>query len=437
LREEYLGDLLVDSLEALQSVTDRHHTLLRAAGSLLGSRRFRATNAIVERIRSLARRTAPFPPVQVINEVGQQRVASPTLIEPWPRPALGSVQDAPTDLRVTYLLPDVRVSGGVFGAAQLVNELRLLGADARIAALRERPAVYGWGRFLDEPMTFASVADLVENMPPCDLAVATHYKTATWADQLVRRGRAAHSVSFLQDYEAWFMPESDVRGREQVTRSYELIPHKIVKSDWLASLLKNDGYETRKIPLGLDLRFFHPRQCERPTHPVVVAMARPRTPRRGFESVVAALEMVRKEVPTVEIILFGEDLMSRQLPFAYRGEGEVADHDRLATLYSYADVHLDGSDFQAFGRPALEAMACGTVSVLTDAGGVTEYARHEVNCLLVPPKDPTAFAEAMVRLLQDEPLRGRLRAGGLETVMGYCSKREARDTLAYFHEIVD
>jgi len=108
---------------------------------------------------------------------------------------------------------------------------------------------------------------------------------------------------------------------------------------------------------------------------------------------------------------------------------------RLARLYSGARVHFDGSDFQAFGLPALEAMACGAVSVLTDAGGVREYARDGENCLLVAPRDTDAAAAAIVRLLSDAALVDRLREAGFATSRDHSLTRQARDTLGWLEEI--
>src|SRR5437764_11749458 len=99
-------------------------------------------------------------------------------------------------------------------------------------------------------------------------------------------------------------------------------------------------------------------------------------------------------MPDVDIVLVGEQIDSLKLPFPYRSAGVITDHDELVRLYSSARVHFDGSDFQAFGLPAVEAMACGAVSVLTDAGGVREYARDDENCLLVRPRDVEAAARA-------------------------------------------
>ncbi|MBW1743327.1 MAG: glycosyltransferase family 4 protein, partial [Deltaproteobacteria bacterium] len=200
--------------------------------------------------------------------------------------------------------------------------------------------------------------------------------------------------------------------------------------------LAKDGYRSEKIRLGMDLSLFYPRNNKRSSHPVVLAMARPGTPRRGFPHVVEALKRVKHALPETEIVLFGDYLSSQKIPFSYRDEGIVTDQNRLAELYSAADVFLDGSDFQGFGRTALEAMACGTACVLTDVGGVREYGRDEENCLLVPPKSPEDFANAIIRTLKDNGLRKKLVQNGLETVKDYCHKREAKETLAFFQGLM-
>ncbi len=97
--------------------------------------------------------------------------------------------------------------------------------------------------------------------------------------------------------------------------------------------------------------------------------------------------------------------------------------------------HLS-SEFQGFGRCALEAMACGAACVLTHLGGVLEYARHEDNALLAPPGQADQLADAILRLLDDPPLRQRLIASGLTTAARFCHRREARDTLAWIERVL-
>jgi glycosyltransferase involved in cell wall biosynthesis len=60
-------------------------------------------------------------------------------------------------------------------------------------------------------------------------------------------------------------------------------------------------------------------------------------------------------------------------------------------------------------------MACGAPVVLTDSRGVREYARPGENCLLVPIRQPEALAAAILRVLDDQVLRDRLRLEGPST----------------------
>ncbi|MGC8949527.1 MAG: glycosyltransferase, partial [Thermoprotei archaeon] len=87
----------------------------------------------------------------------------------------------------------------------------------------------------------------------------------------------------------------------------------------------------------------------------------------------------------------------------------------LAKLYSSSDIFIFTSYKESFGLPPLEAMACGTAVVTTDCGGFRDYAVDGYNSLIVPPGDPKAVADAVIKILRDSKLRERLVEGGLET----------------------
>ena len=80
-------------------------------------------------------------------------------------------------------------------------------------------------------------------------------------------------------------------------------------------------------------------------------------------------------------------------------------------------------------------MACGTVSVLTEVGGVNDTRDGGENALLVPPRDPDAAAQAILQLLSEPDLSERLRITGSPTVCDYSIRRKARETLEFLERL--
>jgi len=112
--------------------------------------------------------------------------------------------------------------------------------------------------------------------------------------------------------------------------------------------------------------------------------------------------------------------------------GYIADED-LPAVYSAASVFVFPSLYEGFGLPPLEAMACGTPVVCSSASSLPEVCGEAA--LLVEPTDVSALAQAIERVLSDEPLRAALRARGLAQAAKFSWERTARETLAVYREV--
>lgn len=93
--------------------------------------------------------------------------------------------------------------------------------------------------------------------------------------------------------------------------------------------------------------------------------------------------------------------------------------EELPFYYNAADVCLIPSHYESFGLVAVEAMACGTPVVASQVGGLRFSVEHEVSGLHVPPNDPLALAQAVVRVLTEHHLRSRLQVGARQAALRY------------------
>lgn len=73
----------------------------------------------------------------------------------------------------------------------------------------------------------------------------------------------------------------------------------------------------------------------------------------------------------------------------------------------------------------LEAMALGAPLVTTHQGGIADMVVDGESALVVPPGSPPALAAALSRLIDDAPLRDRLRRGARVGVAGFTQSRVA------------
>jgi len=334
-------------------------------------------------------------------------------------------------MRITFLIAEsMPICGGVICITQLAREMLIAGHDVKIVT---RADVVDPEKFNlpTQPLVFPNDEELVRLFPPSDIVIATYWTTAYYLMPRLRERYDFVSSYYVQDYEAYFYPEDEFVLRSQAASTYTMTEYRVVMSQWLKQLIeRKHGVACHKIHMGLDLGVFRPRsaKADPKRRPQIVYNARPDAPRRGFSDAIKAFQRIHAERPDVEFVFFGTENkdMPDDLPIPYTNLERIYDPNKVAQMLSDAALLLDSSHFQGFGRPGLEAMACGTPPVLTNEGGVNEYAVDNENALMVSPRDHQGMADRMLMLLNDPELAARLRAGGLKTAQDYCHMDEAR-----------
>jgi glycosyltransferase involved in cell wall biosynthesis len=104
----------------------------------------------------------------------------------------------------------------------------------------------------------------------------------------------------------------------------------------------------------------------------------------------------------------------------------------MPAAYSNATVFVFPSRFEGFGLPALEAMACGTPTVLADATSLPEVGSDAA--LYFPPGDEAALAAQISRVLEDPLLVSGLRMRGLARASQFSWQEAANRTEAVYKQ---
>jgi L-malate glycosyltransferase len=151
-----------------------------------------------------------------------------------------------------------------------------------------------------------------------------------------------------------------------------------------------------------------------------------------------ALGRVRRQLPDAHLLLVGDGPKRSALEQRVRLLG-LADAvtfagrlDDVLPAYGAFDVFAFPSDTEGLGTALLDAMSAGVPVVATAAGGVLDIARHGESALVVPPRDPEAFAGALVRLRQQPDLASHLVRTAREVAARYDIDRMVDGTLAAY-----
>lgn len=168
-------------------------------------------------------------------------------------------------------------------------------------------------------------------------------------------------------------------------------------------------------------------------------------PRKNLLRLAAAFRRVRAELGEgLKLVIGGQEAwlvdrlkegwqelgLGREVLFT----GFVRPED-LPLLMNAATVFAFPSQYEGFGLPVLEALACGVPVITSNKSSLPEVAGDAA--LLVDPSDVGAIAEAIKRVLTDEALAARLRRAGPRRAAEFSWRRTAELTVEAYQLALD
>jgi glycosyltransferase involved in cell wall biosynthesis len=204
------------------------------------------------------------------------------------------------------------------------------------------------------------------------------------------------------------------------------------------------------IPTGIDLR---PYQIASDRHQFrqqkgwgddrVLISAGRLAKEKNWHTLLDAAAAVIRVLPDTRLVILGEgeeraslEKQAQQLGIAERVElpGEIPFVDMPHHMFA-ADLFCFASTTETQGLVTLEAMAANLPVVAVAASGTLDVITHEVEGLLTD-NNAQALAEAIVRLLNDDPLRASLQAAAYAKAQVYDIRRQAERLTAVYQQAI-
>jgi len=333
-------------------------------------------------------------------------------------------------MRILFLLPVKGGGGGAHSVVQEVSEMRRLGLHARVGVKYQQVEgfVKAYADIDGSRDTFIGFDDktLISVAESYDIVVGTIFSSMKLVKRIADVNPHILPAYYVQDYEPMFFPEGSTNWQE-ARDSYTLVSGAFLfaKTHWIIDQVKREhGVTAHKVQPSIDHVVYKPVQRVASARLNVSAMIRPQTPRRGAARTMRLLAGLHKELgDRIAIHLFGcesehPDFQKLEKAFSFTNHGPLL-RLQVAALLAQSDLFIDLSDYQAFGRTALEAMACGCAAVVPTAGGAHEYAVHKENALVLDTVDEAACFAAISSLLEKSDALQLMRRNGLVTAARY------------------
>jgi glycosyltransferase involved in cell wall biosynthesis len=190
-----------------------------------------------------------------------------------------------------------------------------------------------------------------------------------------------------------------------------------------SALISEDGFAAEKVRVvynGINVERFRPhgerqhlsRQADGGKSIVLVGNMHSEV--KGHSWLIASAPAVLAEFPLTRLVLVGDGKRRKRLEQEARalGVGEnfvfLGVRDDVPEILAGCDIAVLPSLAEGLPNAVLEYMAAGLPCVVSDAGGNAELVQDGVTGLRVPPRDSGALAQALLRLLRDSDLAGRL-----------------------------
>jgi glycosyltransferase involved in cell wall biosynthesis len=345
-------------------------------------------------------------------------------------------------MKISFLLPSVGISGGNIVVFNHARELTRLNHDVTIYYLG--PIISLQHRTLCKiypDVKLVHYSSVKEST--CDIAFATHFSTVKHIADI----KAKRYCYFVQSLETRFANE--IWAEASSTYSSKL--YMVTVAPWLTEHLEvvYSAPYVFTVLNGIDKQIFNADLSQRRNSwkefRILVEGPIEFLPKRVHESLEIAASLkqdFQHQDRMINIALATSSEYSKAISIATTIHPDIhvfcdLRQRDMANLYKTSDVLLKLSTVEGMFAPPLEAMHCGTPSVITNVTGNDLYAIDSFNAAVVDINNPEEAYNALASLYNCPSKASALAENGLLTASKWPSLSESTQSLVYIlHEIM-
>ena len=364
-------------------------------------------------------------------------------------------------MKIGYFINQIDISGGIKVISQHVKILKEMGYHAILISRSIKQKENIPEEYLPEAWVI-SKKDTLDDVPMCDVYVGTYYNDVM---HLVRnlRSKVVHlcqgyePIKYMGRVKKEFLPEKyskkslfsiirqmidNTKSKRRVRRVeliYSLPTIKAAVSRHLVELIeKKYRQKCHLIQNGIDPKNFYPdekRVWGKDGKIKIISVGSAHVGFKGIQDTLNAVDLLKKKGAPVELIR-----VSPTPPSEKELEGKIVDkyyeglsEKEMAILYRNVDIFISSSlELEGFGLPAMEALASGVPSILTEISSYQNFDEKRDFAYFVPTGRPDRIAEGLLVLMNHKEFREQCIRRGLLVARHYTIETTARHLSDFF-----
>jgi glycosyltransferase involved in cell wall biosynthesis len=363
-------------------------------------------------------------------------------------------------MKIGYFISNIAISGGIKVVIQHVKILKEMGYDT---ILISRSIEQEWE--IPEGVVI-SKSDKFENIPDCDVYVGTYFSDVEYLVKNVT-GKVVHlcqgyePIKYMARIKGEFLPEKYERGNllsalkhyseiikykrkiKKAESVYALPTVKAAVSRHLVEIIEEKYKHTcHLIQNGIDHRVFYPdekRIWGGNGSVRILSIGSMPVGFKGIHDTLDAVKILKERGTHVELFRVSPKPPSRKelneqiVDKFYTGLKEKD----MANLYRNVDIYISSSvDVEGFGLPAMEALASGVPSILTEISSYKNFDKEKDFAYFVPIHRPDKIVEGVLTFIENKKLRENCIKEGFRVAKNYTLQTTKNHLFNFINKLV-